>query len=115
MVKFEHMSVARPHVRQAKLSERGREGEKGRDRSVAPVRTPFARSLSLPLSIRFYFTTSVVVVVASLYYRRRQTAVSRVKYEPSVDAHCCCYVPFPLLARLRPKRGESPVVPVYDC
>ena len=108
MVKFEHMSVARPHVRQAKLSERGRE--------IDPLLLYAHRSP--PLSIRFYFTTSVVVVVASLYYRRRQTAVSRVKYEPSVDAHCCCYVPFPLLAGLRavrPKRGESLVALVYDC
>ena len=43
--------MPRPHVRQAKLSERGRK--------IDPLLLYAHRSLS----IRFYFTTSVVVVI----------------------------------------------------
>ena len=64
----------------------GRKGEE-------EIRCSCTHSLARPLSIRFYFTTSVAAAVASLHRRRRRPG--GVKYEPSVDAHCCCYVPFP--------------------
>ena len=47
--------MPRPHVRQAKLSERGREREREMDPLLLYARRSF--------SIRFYFTTSVVVVI----------------------------------------------------
>ena len=71
-----------------------REGERegGRDRSVAPVRTPL-----------FALYTLLLYDLC----RRRRVVIplavpGGVKYGPSVDAHCCCYVPFPL-----PKREEQ--------
>ena len=67
--------------------------EGGREGEIDPLLL-YARRCSL--SIRFYFTTSVVVVVVVTPLTDAKLTVRGVKYEPSVDAHCCCYVPFSL-------------------
>ena len=102
--------MPRPHVRQAKLSEGEREGERGEeDRSVAPVRTPFALYTLLLYDLCRCRRRRVVI---PLLNRRRQT-VRGVKYEPKCRCSLLLLCPDSLAAPV-PRGGESVVKRVND-